>query len=120
MHPADNSRQTHGGIGGTNLAAKLKSLTHPEKIDPAACTRIASITLLAPRLPCSEPGARMPIPARAAAMRLIALLVGLLTCQATRTPSTLNAPTHYTRSRPFVLETPQYDICHGSNRVHAR
>ena len=27
---------------------------------------------------------------------------------------------HYTRSRPCVLETPQYDICHGSNRVHAR
>ena len=62
----------------------------------------------------------MPIPARAAAMRLTALLVGLLTCQAIRTTSTLNAPTHYTRSRPCVLETPQYDICHGSNRVHAR
>ena len=49
---------------------------------------------------------RMPIPARAAAMRLTALLVKLLTCQAIRTPSTLNAPTHYTRSRPCVLETP--------------
>ena len=65
-------------------------------------------------------GARMPIPARAAAMRLTALLVGLLTCQPIRTPSTLNAPTHYTHSRPCVLETPQYDICHDSNRVHAR
>ena len=62
----------------------------------------------------------MPIPARAAAMRLTALLVDLLTCQAIRTPSTLNAPTHDTRSRPCVLETPQYDICHGSNRVHDR
>ena len=37
-----------------------------------------------------------------------------------RTPSTLNAPTHYTRSSPRVLETPQYDICYGSNRMHAR
>ena len=84
------------------------------------CTRIASVALLAPRLPWSEPGARMPIPTRAAAMRLTVMLVGLLKCQAIRTPSTLNAPTHYTRSSPCVLETPQYDICHGSNRVRAR
>jgi len=62
----------------------------------------------------------MPIPARAAAMRLTVLVVGLLTCQAIRTPRTLNVPTHYTRSRPCVLETPQYDICHVFNRVHAR
>jgi len=53
-------------------------------------------------------------------MRLTVLLVGLLTCQTIHTPSTLNAPTHYTRSSPCVLETPQYDICYGSNRVHAR
>ena len=53
-------------------------------------------------------------------MRFTVMLVGLLTCQAIRTPSTLNAPTHYTRSRPCVLETPQYDICHGSNRVYDR
>jgi len=59
-------------------------------------------------------------PARAAALRLTVLLVGLLTCQAIRTPSTLNAPTHYARNSPCVLETPQYNICHGSNRVHAR
>jgi len=52
-------------------------------------------------------------------MRLTALLVGLLTCQAIRTPNTLNAPTHYTHSRPCVLETPHYDICHDSNCVHA-
>jgi len=62
----------------------------------------------------------MSIPVRAAAMRLTALLVGLWICQAIRTPSTLNAPTHYKRSLPCVLETPQYDICHGPNRVHAR
>jgi len=53
-------------------------------------------------------------------MRLTVLFVVLLTCQVIRTPSTLNAPTHYTRSNPCVLETPQYDIYHDSNRVHAR
>ena len=81
--------------------------------------RIANITLLPPRLSCSEPGVRMLIPARAAAMRLTALFVGLLAYQAIRTPNTLNEPTHYTRSRPCVLETPQYDIWHDFNRVHA-
>ena len=60
----------------------------------------------------------MPIPGRAAAMRFTVLLVGLLTCQTIRTPGTLNAPTHYTRSSLCVLETPQYDICHESNRVY--
>ena len=59
-------------------------------------------------------------PARATAMRLTVQFVGLLTWQAIRTPSTLNVPTHCTCSSPCVLETPQYDICHRSNRVHAR
>ena len=101
----------------------------------AACTRIAGVALLAPRLPRSEPGVRMPIcwfPARAAAflvpkqmqhpLCLTVLLAGLFTCHAIRTSSTLHAPTHYTRSRPCVLDTPQKKTCHGSNRVpvHAR
>jgi len=43
-----------------------------------------------------------------------------LTCQAIRTSSTLNAPTHYTHSSPCVLETPPKNTCHGSDRVHAR
>ena len=89
--------------------------------------------MLAPRLPCSEPGARIPtcsFPSRAAALlvprhirnslRLTVLLVGLLTCQAIRTSSTLNAPTHYMRSSPCVLGTAQKNTCHGSHRVHAR
>ena len=85
----------------------------------AACTLFAGVALLALRLPGSEPAARMLIcsfAARTAAMRLTVLLVGLLTC----TPSTLNAPTRYTRSSPCVLETPQYDTYHDSNSVHAR
>ena len=51
---------------------------------------------------------------------LTVLLVGLLTCHSIRTPSTLSTPTHYARSSPFVLETPQHNICHGSNDVHTR
>ena len=77
----------------------------------------------------------MPIcwfPARAAAflmpkqmqhpLCLAVLLAGLFTCHSIRTSSTLHAPTHYTRSRPCVLDTPQKNTCHGSNRVpvHAR
>ena len=86
----------------------------------AACTRIAGVALLATRLPRSEPGVRMPIcwfPTRAAAflvprqiqhpLCLTVLLAGLFTCQSIRTSSTLHAPTHYTRNRPCVLDTPQ-------------
>ena len=99
----------------------------------AACTRIAGVALLATRLPRSEPGVRMPIcwfPTRAAAflvprqiqhpLCLTVLLAGLFTCQSIRTSSTLHAPTHYTRNRPCVLDTPQKNTCHGSNRVPVR
>ena len=102
-------RSTIGSIGvGTTttlLAARASLRT------VAACTRFAGVALLALRLPGSEPAACMQTcssPARATVLRLTVLLVGLLTCQAIRTPSTprLIAPTHYTRSSPCVLETP--------------
>ena len=75
-------------------------------------------SILAPRLPCSEPGVRMPncsFPAHVPTLlvprqirhtlRLTVLLAGFFICQSLRTPSTLYAPTHYTRSRPCGLDT---------------
>ena len=50
-------------------------------------------------------------------LRLTVLLAGLFICQSLCTPSTLYAPTHYTRSRPCVLDTSPKNACHVSNRV---